>query len=256
MPYKINKVKGKAGAHKKAKKHLAANKMKTKNESTSNNFDNTTNIILKTLIEGTQIRPNVYELYYTYGDNDQYRERSKIQNRTAFIEKLPNYRGVKIMDEYNRTLGMYNDVKTSSELLDVLNDVLSIQHVNGGLQPIADWWNNELIILNGKEVDINSLKVTNIDKHDYPDFSDAYISSGNSKNHSELDDNELEAINNYYPELVNDLANQQYHNVQEYIKSTATDISTDKSLDTAERVDKITSNNNPIHPDIVKSWFD
>ena len=66
----------------------------------------------------------------------------------------------------------------------------------------------------------------------------------------------MEAINNYYPELVNDLANQQYHNQQENIKSTATDISTDKSLDTAERVDKITSNNNPIHPDIIKSWFD
>ena len=68
------------------------------------------------------------------------------------------------------------------------------------------------IMVGGNEVDINSLDVTNVDKHDYPDFADAYIISGKFVNGTDLTHAELKELNDTQPELLNDLAYKKYNN--------------------------------------------
>lgn len=262
MPYKIRKVKSgfkvttpkhpqgfskKPLTKKKAKKQLAAIKIHTQNESTLNSFDITANNILKTLIESNSINPNIYTVNYIESGADPYRERTRQTTSQIHIERIKG-NGVKITDAYGRefttpTEPNQSDVRTSGQLKELVMNLLergnkTIQ-INGGLQPLADWWDHKLILLNGREVDLSSLVVTNIDKHDYPDFSDAYISSGKFKHYGELNDNELEAINNYYPDIVNDLANQQYHNRQSMIRSSQEGEQTDNQLERLSLIQRI-----------------
>lgn len=256
MPYKIRKVNSgfkvttpkhpqgfskKPLTKKKAKKQLAAIKIHTQNESTLNSFDITANNILKTLIESNSINPNIYTVNYIESGADPYRERTRQTTSQIHIERIKG-NGVKITDAYGRefttpTEPNQSDVRTSDQLKELVMNLLEKGgkvniHINGGLQPLADWWDHKLILLNGREVDLSSLVVTNIDK-------DAYISSGKFKHYGELNDNELEAINNYYPDIVNDLANQQYHNRQSMIRSSQEDVQTDKQLERSSSIQDI-----------------
>ncbi len=50
--------------------------------------------------------------------------------------------------------------------------------------------------LNGKEIDVRSIEIEGIDRCDYPDFVDAFVSSASFVNGIELTSEELNQFNN------------------------------------------------------------
>jgi len=116
--------------------------------------------------------------------------------------------------------------------------------------------NENQIMLRGNEVDVNSLDVTNVDKHDYPDFADAYIISGKFVNGTDLTDAELEELNDTQPELLNDLAYKKYNNVQQNVQSSNRDRIEDKKIDKAENIQQIVDQpNNRINTDMLNDYL-
>lgn len=60
------------------------------------------------------------------------------------------------------------------------------------------------LMLNGKEVDEKSIEIDGIDRRDYPDFSDAYISAANYIDGTPLSDKEIEDLDAQNNELVHE----------------------------------------------------
>jgi len=60
------------------------------------------------------------------------------------------------------------------------------------------------LMLNGKEVDEKSIEIDGIDRRDYPDFSDAYISAANYMDGTPLSDKEIEELDDQNNELVHE----------------------------------------------------
>ena len=60
------------------------------------------------------------------------------------------------------------------------------------------------LMLNGKEVDQKSIEIDGIDRKDYPDFSDAYISAANYMDGTPLSDEEIEDLDDQNNELVHE----------------------------------------------------
>ena len=67
------------------------------------------------------------------------------------------------------------------------------------------------IMVNGKEVDYASLEIDGVDSSDYPDFSDAYFSSGYFTDGTQMSDEDLDQLANTYGELVNRKAYDSLH---------------------------------------------
>jgi len=67
------------------------------------------------------------------------------------------------------------------------------------------------IMLNGKEVDMRSLEIENVDSRDYPDFSDAYIGRASFTDGTDLSDQELDQLNDEHGDLVHELAYDSLH---------------------------------------------
>ena len=65
--------------------------------------------------------------------------------------------------------------------------------------------------LNGKQVDQRSLEIDGVDSRDYPDFCDAFISYATFEDGAELSDDEMDELNDKYPEVVWDMAFQSLH---------------------------------------------
>jgi len=64
-------------------------------------------------------------------------------------------------------------------------------------------------ILNGKNV-VN-LQVDGVDSRDYPDFSDAYFSSGSYEDGTPLTDDELERLNDLAADVLWEMAFDSLH---------------------------------------------
>jgi len=60
------------------------------------------------------------------------------------------------------------------------------------------------LMLNGKAVDEKSIEIDGIDRRDYPDFSDAYISAANYMDGTPLSDKEIEELDDQNNELVHE----------------------------------------------------
>lgn len=60
------------------------------------------------------------------------------------------------------------------------------------------------LMLNGKEVDEKSIEIDGVDRRDYPDFSDAYISAANYMDGTPLSDKEIEELDDQNNELVHE----------------------------------------------------
>jgi len=58
-------------------------------------------------------------------------------------------------------------------------------------------------VVNGKQVDVSTIEIDGIDRRDYPDFSDAYISAAQYTDGTPLDDKAVEQLNNMAYEWVN-----------------------------------------------------
>jgi hypothetical protein len=62
------------------------------------------------------------------------------------------------------------------------------------------------MILNGKEVDRNSLEIDGVDTKDYPDFVDTYFSSATFMDGTALNDDQLDALSEDYPDVAQEMA--------------------------------------------------
>tara|TARA_Y100000114_G_C11602570_1_gene251173 strand:- start:349 stop:546 length:198 start_codon:yes stop_codon:yes gene_type:complete len=62
--------------------------------------------------------------------------------------------------------------------------------------------------MNIKEIHMKSLEVEDVYMRDYPDFCDAYISYAETVDGRELTEEELDALNHDYPEVVLEAAHQ------------------------------------------------
>lgn len=64
--------------------------------------------------------------------------------------------------------------------------------------------------IDGRQLDVGSLTLADVNPKDYPDFSDAFIEEGYFEDGGQLSDQELEQVQDEYPELVNELAFEHY----------------------------------------------
>jgi|TARA_R100000081_G_scaffold90790_1_gene66831 hypothetical protein len=64
------------------------------------------------------------------------------------------------------------------------------------------------IIINNKEVNLDTIKVDGVHHWDYPEFSDAFVSFATFVDGKTLSPRQLDIITDNYPELINDLAHQ------------------------------------------------
>jgi len=73
-------------------------------------------------------------------------------------------------------------------------------------EPIQEFHNtNSSIEINGKKVDISSIKIDGVDRGDYPDFSDAYVTSAQFEDGSELNEDELMELDSNHGDKIHEL---------------------------------------------------
>ena len=70
-----------------------------------------------------------------------------------------------------------------------------------------------MIIINKQEVDITSLTVEDVNRCDFPKFTNAFLSAGKYTNGNNLNGKELEQLEKEYPDLVNQLAVEWYWDI-------------------------------------------
>tara|TARA_R100000231_G_scaffold139388_2_gene120446 strand:- start:127 stop:366 length:240 start_codon:yes stop_codon:yes gene_type:complete len=68
------------------------------------------------------------------------------------------------------------------------------------------------ILINNQEVDIATLSLEEVHSYDFPEFSDAFVSSGKFKNGKPLNGSDLQKLEETYPDLINQLAIENYWN--------------------------------------------
>lgn len=66
-------------------------------------------------------------------------------------------------------------------------------------------------MINGKEVDMKSIDIDDVDMNDYPDFSDAYIYTAKFVDGKNLNEEELDILNDICGDLINELAHDSLH---------------------------------------------
>ena len=83
------------------------------------------------------------------------------------------------------------------------------------MNQVQNWFSNQQteseMELNGKKVDLRSLSVEGVDPSDYPDFCDAYLVGGLFTDGTEMTDQEMDDLNDMYPDLVNEMAFAALH---------------------------------------------
>jgi len=73
-------------------------------------------------------------------------------------------------------------------------------------QPIQEFHNKTSNIeINGKKVDVSSIKIDGVDRGDYPDFSDAYVTSAQFEDGSELNEDELMELDSNHGDKIHEL---------------------------------------------------
>ena len=87
---------------------------------------------------------------------------------------------------------------------------------NDKSQGVAEDKQNSIAI-NGKEVDYSSLEVDGVDSRDYPDFSDAYFSSGYFTDGTSMSDEDLDQLTNTHGEMLYDKAYDSLHEASQAV---------------------------------------
>ena len=70
---------------------------------------------------------------------------------------------------------------------------------------------HNLAAFNGKQVDVTTIEVGGVDPRDYPDFSDSYIESAQYSDGTDLSDEELDAFQDEYGDLVYQIVYDSLH---------------------------------------------
>lgn len=112
--------------------------------------------------------------------------------------------------------------KTLKESMENIENIyMSILNEDVELEPDAEVNENPGLnrgpraVINGKEVDLKSLKLDGVDMSDFPDFVDAYIVSGTFKDGTMMSDDEIDELNVNYPEITQELAHDSLHEADE-----------------------------------------
>lgn len=81
-----------------------------------------------------------------------------------------------------------------------------------GQMPIKEEGNEaEGIFINGKKVDVGSLRIENIDMKDYPDFCDAFVGEGYFEDGTEMTDQEMDEFNDKHSDVVQEKAHESLY---------------------------------------------
>ena len=78
------------------------------------------------------------------------------------------------------------------------------QLIRETIEEVMEQQATENFTVNGKQVDVSTIEIDGIDRRDYPDFSDAYISAAQYTDGTPLDDNQLDKLNSMAYEWVNE----------------------------------------------------
>ena len=112
--------------------------------------------------------------------------------------------------------------KTLKESMENIENVyMSILNEDVDLEPGAEVNENPGLnrgsqtIINGKEVELKSLELDGVDMSDFPDFVDAYVVSGNFKDGTEMNDDEIDELNMDHPDVVQELVHDNLHEADE-----------------------------------------
>ena len=66
----------------------------------------------------------------------------------------------------------------------------------------------QVVMINGKQVDLGSLELDGVDPSDYPDFSDTYIVSAKFTDGTDLEEDEIDEFNDDYYEIAQEMAGE------------------------------------------------
>lgn len=133
---------------------------------------------LNFVVDDPQTSPAVKKFWYSLGRGKQDELFNKIINLLA--------------DKYGSGDDMYENVSLSKMAERVVEEKKSAP-----------------LMLNGKEVDKESIELDGVDPRDYPDFSDAYISDASYVDGTPLSPQDIEQLEKENYGLVNDLAHGQ-----------------------------------------------
>jgi hypothetical protein len=79
------------------------------------------------------------------------------------------------------------------------------------VQPPVQEGGDDVVTLNGKEINTRSIEVDGVESYDRPDFSDAYISYAEFTDGTPLSDEELDQLTDEQGDLVNMAAHDSFH---------------------------------------------
>lgn len=86
----------------------------------------------------------------------------------------------------------------------------SLQLLAEKYSQVVENFNGEAVkearIVNGKEVDRQSLEVDGVDANDYPDFSDAFVCKGFFKDGTKMSEDDLNEFNDTHSDVAQELA--------------------------------------------------
>jgi hypothetical protein len=69
---------------------------------------------------------------------------------------------------------------------------------------LDETFNRDDIVIDGKQVNLNTIQIDGIDTNDYPDFVDAYIGNASFVDGTPLSDDQCLALSQNYPQVVSD----------------------------------------------------
>ena len=127
------------------------------------------------------------------------------------LDLLKMYGPVKVMSAIDSAAEFFGDVEEiGSSDMHAYMQYVEKELAGMGDQGVTEGTSRG-IMLNGKEVDMRSLEIENVDSRDYPDFSDAYIGRASFTDGTDLSDQELDQLNDEHGDLVHELAYDSLH---------------------------------------------
>jgi len=154
------------------------------------------------------------------GDYELAEKNAKLAHSNKYNDELPpKVKGLTKAKELKESALQLTENALDSLYIKILNEDVGAegQSANGSLDsgdqlagnPQMQSEERKGVIINGKEVDMNTIEIDDIDMHDYPDFSDAFVSKAQFVDGTPLTDDELEELQNNVD--VNSLAHDTLH---------------------------------------------
>jgi len=147
-------------------------------------------------------------------------DNTELPHSNKYNDELPpKVKDLKKVKELKESATRLSENALDSLYIKILNEDVG---ADGQVNPSASDSGNQLagnpkmqseerrgVMINGKEVDMNTIEIDDVDMHDYPDFSDAFVSRAQFVDGTPLTDDELEELQNNVD--VNSLAHDSLH---------------------------------------------